>query len=366
MVKIVLVGEAQGEQEAKLNLSFVGPSGVELIRMLGEAGVIHLSSFDRDYIHRYYTTADPRCIAAIWDLHPEVYRTNVFQLYPPGNDLDHLCGGKGDGIAGYPALAKSKFVRTEFQPELDRLGDEILKFDPNLIVCLGNTPLWALAGKAGITKLRGTTLTSTHTVAGYKLLPTYHPAAILRNWELRPTGIADLMKAQREAQFPEIRRPHREIWIEPQLEDIKTFFKQISPGQLTSVDIETSGNRITCIGFAPSSGLAIVIPFDDERRKNGSYWLDVADETRAWKLIKDFLEDRTIPKLFHNGLYDIGFLWKSMKIKVMGATHDSMLLHHALQPESLKGLGYLGSIYSSEHAWKSMRNKGETTIKRDN
>ena len=41
-----------------------------------------------------------------------------------------------------------------------------------------------------------------------------------------------------------------------------------------------------------------------------------------------------------------------------------MLLHHALYPEMLKGLGFLGSIYSEEIAWKSMRTKGDN-LKRD-
>jgi uracil-DNA glycosylase family 4 len=99
-------------------------------------------------------------------------------------------------------LLTSKYVRREFEPQLERLGDEILNLDPNLIICLGNSALWAMAGRTGITKLRGTTLLSTHCVSGYKLLPTYHPAAVLRQWELRPTTLADLMKASREVIFP--------------------------------------------------------------------------------------------------------------------------------------------------------------------
>ena len=47
-----------------------------------------------------------------------------------------------------------------------------------------------------------------------------------------------------------------------------------------------------------------------------------------------------------------------------GAEEDTMLLHHALYPESLKGLGFLGSIYCDEGAWKGMR-KGTETIKRE-
>jgi hypothetical protein len=48
----------------------------------------------------------------------------------------------------------------------------------------------------------------------------------------------------------------------------------------------------------------------------------------------------------------------------MGAEHDTMLLSHSLQPESLKGLGYLGSVFTDEGSWKQER-KGNQTIKRD-
>ena len=365
MKPIVLVGEARGEVEEKYKSCFIGPSGAELIRMLGEAGLITLTQFDRDYIHKYYTNSDPTCIEAIWGLHPEVYRTNVFQIHPPRNDIEFFCGPKAEGIVGYPALIKSKYVRQEFEPELERLGDEILAHDPNLIICLGNTPIWALAGRTGITKVRGTTLLSTHTIMDYKLLPTYHPAAIIRQWENRPTAVADLMKARREANFPEIRRPKREIWIEPSLEDFRNFYDNYIRGcDILSVDIETVGTRITCIGFAPRTDLAIVIPFDDERTKGGNYWAAREDERACWNIIRDILEDGNIKKLFQNGVYDIAFLWRAYGIKTLGATHDTMLLSHALQPESLKGLGYLGSIYSDEGAWKHMRKKHET-IKRD-
>jgi DNA polymerase I-like protein with 3'-5' exonuclease and polymerase domains len=72
------------------------------------------------------------------------------------------------------------------------------------------------------------------------------------------------------------------------------------------------------------------------------------------------LEDRSILKLFQNGLYDIAFLLRSYGMRVRGATHDTMLLHHALQPESLKGLGYLGSIYTDHGPWKVERTAVET------
>jgi uracil-DNA glycosylase len=360
-----LLGEARGEYEERIGSSFVGPSGIELLRMLHDAGLLTLTSVDRDYISDYYRRGDPRSIDSIWRLHDEVYRTNVFNHRPPGNKLEYFCGGKAEGLVGYPALLPSKYVLSAYAKELDRLGDEILRVDPNLIICLGNCALWAMAGRTGVTKLRGTTQLSTHCVSGYKLLPTYHPAAVLRQWELRPTTVIDFIKARRETEFGEVRRTACEIWIEPTLEDINGFISRYIRGcSLLSVDIETTGSRITCIGFAPTIDRAIVIPFDDERSKSGSFWPTLADERQCWRLVNDVLVDGSIPKLFQNGLYDITFLWRAYGIGVRGAREDTMLLHHSLQPESLKGLGYLGSIYTDHGAWKVER-KGTTTIGRD-
>lgn len=360
----VLLGEAHGENEARLGVPFVGASGIELLRMANEAGLIELTETDYLYLSRYYANPKPELINAIWELHPEVYRTNVFQQHPPGNKLEFFCGPKSEGIYSFGPLLTSKYVRREFQHELDRLGDELLRVDPNLVVCLGNSALWALTGGTGITKYRGSTRLSTHTAADFKLLPTYHPAAVLRQWELRPTTVIDLMKAARERDYPDIRRPKREIWIEPSLEDMERFYEQYVRGcKILSIDIETAREQITCIGFAPSFNIAIVIPFYDTRRKGRNYWISPHDEGKVLKFVRRILEDRTIKKVFQNGLYDIAFIWRCWGIRVYGAEEDTMLLHHALQPESLKSLGFLGSIYTDEGSWKVMRKTA--TIKRD-
>lgn len=363
---LVIVGEARGEQEARIGSSFVGPSGIELLRMLHEAGVIELRSAERALISDYYRRGDPLCIQAVWrNYEGSIFRTNVFNHHPPSNRLEFFCGGRAEGIHSYPALLPSKYVRREFEPELDRLAEELLSHDPNLILCLGNTALWALAGHTGVSKLRGTTQLSTHCVSGFKLLPTYHPAAILRQWENRPTTIIDLIKANREKEFADVRRPKCEIWIEPTLDDIRLFSrKHISRCDLLSVDIETSGSRITCIGFAPRPDLAIVIPFDDDRAKSRSYWPTLEDERDCWSIVRGILECPSPPKLFQNGVYDIAFLLRAYGIRVMNAKHDTMLLQHSLQPESLKGLGYLGSLYTDFGAWK-VDHKNAQTIKRD-
>lgn len=362
---LLIVAEAPGEAEEKLGAPLVGPSGALLLRLLGETKIITLNDIDQRCIHQFYETRDPTWINKVWRAHRELVRTNVFNIRPPENDVEWFCGGKATGIEGYPLLQKSKYVRAEFEPELERLANETLSANPNVVLCLGNTALWALGGRTGIKNWRGTTFSSTHTVADYKCLATYHPAAVLRGWELRPIVLADLLKIKREMKYPEIRRPTREIWIEPTLHDIRSFIQNHIQGsdRCLSVDIETSGTRITCIGLGYSD-VAIVIPFDDERTKDGNYWTTTQAERSAWELISSVLESRSIPKLFQNGLYDIAFLWRSMKVKVRGATEDTMLLHHALQPEMIKSLGFLGSVYADEGAWKHMR-KRTKTIKRD-
>jgi uracil-DNA glycosylase len=334
--KIFILGEAFGEHEERERTCFVGYSGYELTKMLTEAGI---------------NRAD-------------CYLSNVFMLRPKGNDISTLCGSKPNGISGYPPLAKSKYVSASYVPELERLGEELVAVNANIIIALGNTAAWALLGRTGISAIRGTTQLSTHTVSGFKVLPTFHPAAVGRDWSLRPIVVVDLMKAKRESEYAELRRPKREIWIEPSIDDILDFQRRyINRSRILSVDIETAGTQITCIGFAGAIDIGIVIPFLDGRKKGRSYWPDAATETRAWGIIQEILEDPNIPKLFQNGLYDIAFLLRSMGIRVMGAAEDTMLLHHALQPEMKKGLGFLGSVYADEGAWKSMREV--ETIKRD-
>lgn len=59
-----------------------------------------------------------------------------------------------------------------------------------------------------------------------------------------------------------------------------------------------------------------------------------------------------VPKLFQNGAYDVQVL-AHWGIRVEGEYEDTMILHHALEPELPKALDYLGSIYTNEVAWKN-------------
>lgn len=332
--KIAIVGEAWSEEEERQRMPFVGVSGYTLDRILEDAGIRRADCF----------------------------LTNCFNLRPPGgNDIDNLCGPKALSIPGRPALKAGKYIRAEFANELVRLENELRELRPNLIIALGGTASWALLGDSRIFKIRGAIAAS----SWGKVLPTYHPAAILREWSLRPITVLDLRKAAREAEYPEIRRPQREVWIEPTLDHMELFFDaHLAKAEKIAFDIETAGDQITCIGFAPSPKLALVVPFVDPRRNGASYWPSAVEERAAWKFVARVLATPA-RKITQNGLYDVHFLWRRYGIVVNNWAEDTMLLHHALMIESQKGLDFLGSIYTDEASWKLMRSKGKGTIKKD-
>jgi hypothetical protein len=172
------------------------------------------------------------------------------------------------------------------------------------------------------------------------------------------------MKAKRQALFPEVRRPARKIWISPDLRDIEKFFEvYVRKATKLSVDIETVSNRqISCIGFAPSKDLALCIPFVDPR-KGGSYWPSAHQEKLAWLWVRRMLhhiENPEIEILGQNFIFDVNWIWTKIGFTPKNFTRDTMLKHHAINPELEKGLGFLGSIYTDEPAWKLMRKNDST------
>lgn len=296
----------------------------------------------------------------------ECYVTNTFNFRPQGNKIETLCCGATDKrrAGGLSALVQGKYLRAEFLPELERLKRELEEVRPNITVALGNTACWALLGQGGISKVRGTVALS-GVVMGQKVLPTYHPAAVLREWSLRHVTILDLRKARKESEWPEVRIPKREIWIEPSLTDLGVFYDAyIRECMELAFDIETVGDQITCIGFAPAPDKALVVPFTDTRRPSGSYWRDRDSEIAAWRFVKKVL-GHPCRKVAQNAQYDLSFLWQKYGIAVNNMAEDSMLLHHALLPESEKSLGFMASVYCVAPAWKSMRTRGPRTIKQD-
>ena len=138
--RLMFIGEAPGAEEDRTGRPFVGRSGQKLDQMIQAMG------FARD----------------------DVYIANVLKSRPPSN-------------------------RTPLEHEIDAcspfLAEQIRIIDPTAIVTLGGPASKLLLGtELGITRLRG--IWGSFQVGGqtYPVMPTFHPAYLLRNYTAEARG----------------------------------------------------------------------------------------------------------------------------------------------------------------------------------
>jgi uracil-DNA glycosylase len=332
---IMVVNEYLNEAADREGKAIAGPEASVMFGLLAQAGI------DRN----------------------DVYFTNVINQRPSGNRVESFCGTRSEGVANYRALFGAQYIRAEYQSELDRLNREIEINQPNVIIALGNLALWALCKKSGIKKYRGSPMMMHNEAA--KVIPTWHPTSVQRQWSLRVVALSDIAKARRESEFPDLRRPIRYIHVEPTLADIAEFYEtHILPSPFLACDIETKQRTITEVGYSTADGKhALVIPFYSRLATDGNYWPTLAQEKQAWKWVRRINAEK--PLVGQNFTYDMSYFWRTMGIPCSNFLGDTMILHHSLQPELEKGLGFLGSIYTDEPSWKFMRTDSDNAKKGD-
>lgn len=308
--KIALVGEAPGRHEDALGLPFVGPSGDLLTRMMSEAGLIR----------------------------SQCWITNLVKYRPPGNNIEVYFEKKSRNKPK-PAMIEAK----------ENLRQELIQLNPNVVVALGGTAMWALTDiPKGITKYRGSVLEST-LIKGLKVIPTIHPASVLRSYVPdRQTIPVDLRRAVKEMAYPEIRRPQRNFTIGPTYNEVMAYLDEMYNAEYVSFDIETRGLTIVCIGLSDRPDRAICIPFF---RGLNPYW-SLEESGAIWRRICEVLENPKSKKVAQNAQYDILYLARFMGINVQNLWMDTMVAHHEVYPELPRGLDYLASIYTDEPYYK--------------
>jgi uracil-DNA glycosylase len=330
---IYLLGEAPGADEEFFGRPFVGKSGDRLFRLLVEAGIDKSScSF-----------------------------SNVFSERPPDGILNKWHDPTGKGYLYkeklVPPLSAGLYISPErSEAAFNRIAFELETVKPNLIIALGNTALWALTGLTGITKHRGNITVSSLAAPGHKLLPTFHPAMLLRDEESHVIVVADLIKAKLESTFPEARRIKRTIWIANDPADIPLFFSVYPPAESLTIDIETSRGQITVVGFAIDPFHALVVPIYNKYSSSPHIW-SREQELLVWKHIKKICES-SVPKILQNGIYDLQY-FRRYKINLKNFLSDTMILHYSLFSMLPKSLEFLGATYCNEISWKSMRPRGQ-------
>ncbi|MFN3410624.1 MAG: uracil-DNA glycosylase [Exilispira sp.] len=144
--KVMIIGEAPGEQEDIQGLPFVGKAGQLLTKLLDNAGL------QRD----------------------KIYITNCIKCRPPNNRV--------------PSVKEMILCSIHLKRQINLIK-------PDLILSLGATSIqFLLNKKVSITKIRGTLIEAE--IFGRKVLlfPTFHPSFLLRDNRNIPVASEDIKK----------------------------------------------------------------------------------------------------------------------------------------------------------------------------
>ncbi len=248
--------------------------------------------------------------------------------------------------------------------EIKHLKEDIEKVRPNVICVMGNEPLEALQGHRGITNWRGSVLYNEEFHC--KVIPTIHPAAILRNWDYHPLVRADLCKVLKESVTPKLNRKERLVDVLISEEEIKRYLEGLGAEKgMVSFDIETTREEVhmTSMAFATSPERATVIPFTINT--HDPYW-DTPTHYRILQYINKFMKNGGVKKVAQNGTFDMGVLQWRYGIRTKGLVLDTMCAFHTLNPELRKSLNIQRSLYTDQPYYDHLAKQGDGAFWRYN
>lgn len=310
--KIVIIGEAPGAQENRELRPFVGGSGKILNMLLAEVGLNR----------------------------QDIYITNVLKYQPPGNDI---------------SIPQAQVALPEWRTALIK---ELHSLRPSVIVPMGNTALEALGFNYKIGRARGAVIQSSFG----KVIPTYHPAYVMRQWQEYYTVSKDWEKIAEHSKGRALIAPREDFNIEPTIEDVELFIESLKSRIKTglevrlSLDLETFYieetpilTPIKTVGIGLSESQALVIPFITQA--GNEYWQSEDEAIRAIQAIGWILENPKITLLIHNSLFDILVLM-SHGFTIAAKIYDTMLAQYLVYHPSKHTLEYLVSIYTDYQPWK--------------
>lgn len=292
----------------------------------------------------------------------DCYVSNVVNAQPAGNDIRAWIPLTKREITPDCVRFRDRMVKPILLAGYHSLLKEINLVKPTLIIALGNTPLFALTGRQGITKWRGSQLVQNaadllEQVAEPppKVIPTYHPAAILRQYDWRAIALNDLRRAKRESATDTYILPAWTFIIRPSLvQALGTLgalheLCQERP-TLLSFDLETRAGHIACAGIAWDRSNAICLPFMAVAQPEG-YWPE-EEEALVLDGLTTLLTHPNARIVGQNLLYDCQYTWRHWHT-VPRVHFDTMIAHHTALAGLPKALDFQSSMYCNYHVfWK--------------
>ena len=349
--KIAIVGEAYGATEARKGYPFCGKTGEELDKILPECNL------NRD----------------------DIFCTNVVNEQPFNNDIWRFFHPTREARAMGRVLVRGLYPCDNILLGLEKLHQQLDAVKPDIIIGFGNYTLWALTENSfnidddnkrkvprGITAWRGSQLYTRD--ENIPFMPTFHPASVFRNWPWRYTIKHDLSR-----RLPKVfkpggwQEPKRDFIIRPTIRQTMDYIVGLVATLKTnkevdiSVDIETRGGHIACVGIGYSFELGppivISIPFMCAENPEG-YWTEAEEAIIVANLcyILTHPNARIMGQFF---LFDAQYFAKWWAI-VVKCDFDTMMMHHVCWPGTPMGLCYLSSLYCDHHVnWKDEGKIGE-------
>ncbi len=327
----LLVGEAPGEKEVAEGRPFVGPSGLELQRALQAVGV-------------------RRSTLSI---------TNAILCQPPENDLARLLH-KIQGLNKIRKAAGEPPMPTPLECCKPRLDAEVAAYGPN-VVTLGSTAMRAvLGGEGSILEARGGPV---QLEGGLRVLPTLHPAFVMRARRWTQAFTADLGRAFRWFSGKLAwRDPHTiyqpspamlKAWLEGPAAHARyvVFDVETAPAFPEYSRYEPTLDPLRCLGLATDDGAhAVVIPFRSVETGTAVFYTG-QEQREIVALLRAFFTGPKLKAGWNSGYYDRMVI--EHNLGVTPAPHlDGIGLHKLAEPELPHRLGYAGSIYTDVSAWK--------------
>jgi hypothetical protein len=247
----------------------------------------------------------------------------------------------GSSPRGY--ISKDKVVAAA-----QEMHQKLQGFD--MCLAMGSHALWALTGETKIDTYRGTHIDCPY-VPGLQVVPTYPPSLYARlAWAERPVVVSAMRKATKRYEDQD-----RTVYLAESIADLYWFSTKFIQDEIV-FDVETNGAcRITEFSVATSPNECLYVQL--ETRDHKSIWSE-QDELDIWLWLHMLSVRKDLAWVAHNATYDLTYL-DAYGIRPRGPIRDTMLRHHAFQPELEKSLGFLASLYVPTRAWKHLRMKAK-------